>query len=49
MLTIGMILVMLGVMMGDSESLVVPTLFIAAGIALISVGKRKGSVDDAEQ
>lgn len=45
---IGMLILILGAMMGDSESLIIPTVTMAIGAALILIGKRRGEQDDCE-
>lgn len=39
MLRLGLVILSLGVMMGDSEDLVIPTVLVAVGIALMFMSK----------
>ena len=41
MMFTGMILAILGAMMGDSENLTIPLLFIATGAALVFISHRR--------
>lgn len=43
---IGMFLIIFGTMMGDSENLLIPSIVITIGAALIFIGKRRG--EDAD-
>ena len=38
----GIILLFIGSMMGDSENLIVPAIFITVGAALVLIGRRQG-------
>lgn len=41
MMYIGLMMFFIGAMMGDSESLLIPTIFIGIGAALVLIGQRK--------
>lgn len=44
--TTGILLLFLGSTMGDSESLLVPVLIMAAGAALVLIGKKRGEQNE---
>ena len=41
MMYIGLMMFFIGAMMGDSESLLIPTIFIGIGAALVLIGQRR--------
>lgn len=43
---VGIIILFIGLMMGDSESLALPLMVIALGCGLICIGSRKEGCDD---
>ena len=43
---IGMITIILGCMMGDSRSLIIPITVIAIGAALVYAGRKRGEYED---
>ena len=42
----GMLIVLLGAMMGDSENLIFPAVFITIGAILLHIGYRRGEQED---
>lgn len=52
MMHIGMLILALGAMMGDSENLIIPTLFLTVGAALMLIGQRRdedGASDETSE
>lgn len=43
LIKVGIMLLFIGTMMGDSENLIVPIIFILTGAALVLIGRRQGN------
>lgn len=48
LMDIGILLIFLGSTLGDSEKLLVPVLILAAGCALVLIGKRRGEQNEQD-
>ena len=49
MMYLGMLIFVLGAMMGDSENMIIPTLFLAIGGALMLIGQRRDADENSDK